>query len=55
MLISTLVQIVKDRLSSTMSKNYLSVCITSLVLKLFDWITISLHGDKMGFHDLQFG
>jgi hypothetical protein len=56
MLISTLVPIVKDKLASiNLSKNYRSVCITSLVLKLFDWITISLYGDKMGFHDLQFG
>ena len=56
MLISTLVPIVKDKLASiNLSKNYCSVCITSLVLKQFDWITISLYGDKMAFHDLQFG
>ena len=56
MLISTLVPIIKDRLSSiNISKNYRSVCISSLGLKQFDWITISLFGDKMGFHDLQCG
>ena len=56
MLISSLVPIVKDKLASiNLSKNYHSVCITCLVLKQFDWITISLYGNKMGFHDLQFG
>ena len=56
MLISTLVPIVKDKLASiNVSKNYRSVWITSLLLKQFDWITISLYGDRMGFHDLQFG
>jgi hypothetical protein len=56
MLISTLVPSVKDRLASiNISQNYRSVCITSLLLKQFDWITISLYGDRMGFNDLQFG
>ena len=55
MLISTLVPIIKDKLSSiNVSKKYRSVCITSLVLKQLDWVTIHLFGDKMKFHDLQF-
>jgi hypothetical protein len=55
MLLATLVPIIKDKLSSaTVSKNYRSVCITSLVLKLLDWITINLFGDSFDFHDLQF-
>jgi hypothetical protein len=55
MLLSTLVSIIKDKLSSVnISKNYRSVCITSLVLKQIDWVTINLFGDALGFYDLQF-
>ena len=36
------------------SKNYRSVCLTSLVLKQVDWIIIHLYGDNLGFHNLQF-
>ena len=55
MLLSTLVPIIKDKLTSAnISKNYRSVCITSLVLKQVDWLIVHLYGDKLGFHDLQF-
>ena len=55
MLLSTLVPLVKDKLRSIhISKNCRSVCITSLFLKQFDWITVNLFGDKLGFHELQF-
>ena len=55
MLLSTLVPIIKDKLGSiNISKNYRSVCITSLILKQLDWIMISLFGEALGFHDLQF-
>ena len=55
MLLSTLVPIIKDKLASiNVSKNYRSVCITSLILKQIDWITVNLFGDALGFHDLQF-
>ena len=54
MLLSTLVPIIKDKLGSiNISKNYRSVCITSLILKQLDWIMISLFGEALGFHDLQ--
>ena len=55
MLLSTLVPIIKDKLASiNISKNYRSFCITSLIRKEFDWITVNLFGDSLGFHDLQF-
>ena len=55
MLISTLVPIIKDKLASIIiSKNYRSVCITSLILKQFDWVTLNLFGESMQFHHLQF-
>ena len=55
MLLSTLVPIIKDKLGSIgVSKNYRSVCITSLILKQVDWIIVDLFGDVLGFHDIQF-
>ena len=55
MLLATLVPIVKDKLASVnISKNYRSVCITSLILKLVDLIMINLFGETLGFHKLQF-
>ena len=55
LLLSTLVPIFKDKLGIiNMSKNYRSDCLTSLILKQIDWITISLFGENIGFHDLQF-
>ena len=55
MLLATLVPIVKDKLASVnVSKNYRSVCITSLILKIVDWITINLFGSALSFHKLQF-
>ena len=55
MLLATLVPIIKDKLASVnISKNYRSVRITSLILKLVDWVTINLFGNALGFHKLQF-
>ena len=36
------------------SRNYRSIAISSLILKIFDWIIILLFGDTFGLHDLQF-
>ena len=55
LLLSTIGPIIKDKLGSiNMSKNYQSVCISSLILKQIDWLIINLYGDNIGFHDLQF-
>ena len=55
LLLSNLLPIIKDKLGSvTSSANYHSVCITSLILKEFDWVTLCLYGDKLEFNDLQF-
>ena len=55
LLLATLVPIIKDKLGSmNTSKNYRSIAISSLVLKIFDWIIILLFGDSFGLHDLQF-
>ena len=55
LLISTLVPIVKDPLSSiNSSKNYRSVCLASISIKLLDWIIILLSNKTLGLDELQF-
>ena len=55
LLISTLIPIVKDPLSSiNLSKNYRSVSLSSLLIKLLDWIIILLSNDTLGLDELQF-
>ena len=55
LLISTLVPLVKDPLASiNSSKNYRSVCLSSLIIKLLDWIIILLGGEALGLSELQF-
>ena len=56
LLISTLVPIVKDKLASvTNSNNYRSIAISSLIMKIFDWVIIIGFKDFLNFDDLQFG
>jgi hypothetical protein len=55
LLLATLVPIIKDKLGdSCSSKNYRSIAISSLVLKILDWIIIILFGVCLGLDDLQF-
>ena len=55
LLVSTLIPIVKDPLSSiNSSKNYRSVCLSSLLIKMLDWIVIILGGKALGLSELQF-
>ena len=55
LLLSTLVPLVKDKLASiNSSKNYRSVAISSILLKLLDWVVILLDGDSLGLNELQF-
>ena len=54
LLLATLVPIIKDKLASiNSSKNYRSIAISSLVLKLIDWIILILFGDSLALDDLQ--
>ena len=56
LLISTLVPIIKDKMGNLCSSdNYRSIAISSLILKIFDWVLIGLCGDKLFFDELQFG
>ena len=55
LLISTLVPYVKDPLASiNISRNHCSVCLSSLAVKLLDWIVILLGGKALGLSELQF-
>ena len=55
LLLSTLIPLVKDKLTSiNISKNYRSVAVSSILLKLFDWVVIFLDGDSLGLNELQF-
>ena len=55
LLLATLVPLIKDKLGDlSSSKNYRSIAISSLVLKIFDWVIILLFGVCLGLDDLQF-
>ena len=55
-LLSTLVPLIKDKLANKCtSKNYRSIAISSLLLKVFDWVIILLYGDILQLDELQFG
>ena len=55
LLLATLVPLIKDKLGSlNSSKNYRTIAISSLILKLLDWIILILFGSKLGIDDLQF-
>ena len=56
LLIATLVPVVKDKLADLCSsKNYRSIAISSLILKLLDWIILLNYGHLLKTNDFQFG
>ena len=56
LLVSNLIPIVKDKLADvTNSNNYRSLAISSLVMKIFDWVIILAFSKHLKFDDLQFG
>ena len=56
LLISSQIPLVKDKFShKTLSKNYRSIAISSLICKLIDIIIIDLYGDVFRTAELQFG
>jgi hypothetical protein len=55
LLLATLVPLIKDKLGSINdSKNYRSIAMSSLILKLLDWIILLLFGSSLGVDQLQF-
>ena len=56
LLLSTMVPLIKDKLGNKCSsKNYRSIAISSLLLKIFDWVVIILFSEALKLDDLQFG
>ena len=56
LLSSMLIPIIKDKLGDiTSSDNYRSIAISSLVMKLYDLVIMSLFRENLYFDDLQFG
>ena len=55
LLLATLVPIVKDRLGDiNSSKNYRLIAMSSLILKILDWVILLLFGQHLGLDELQF-
>ena len=55
LLLATLVPLIKNKLGEDKSSdNYRSIALSSVVLKLLDWIVLLLFGEKLGFDKLQF-
>ena len=55
LLVCSLVPLVKDKLGDiSSSDNYRAIAISSLLLKIFDWVLILLFSDKLKTCDLQF-
>ena len=55
LLLATLIPLIKDKMASiNQSKNYRSIAISSLVLKMIDWIILSLYGSSLGLDELQY-
>ena len=55
LLLATLVPIIKNKLGSiNVSKNYRSIAISSLLLKIIDWIFLILFGSAFMLNDFQY-
>ena len=55
-LLSTMVPLIKNKLGDKCSsKNYRSISISSLLLKILDWVILILFGDLLKLDELQFG
>ena len=56
LLICSLVPLIKDNLGNiSSSDNYRAIAISSLLLKIFDWVILLLFSENFKTHDLQFG
>ena len=55
LLLSYLIPIIKDKLGDiTSSNNYRSIAISSIVMKIFDWVIILAYNKQLKLDDLQF-
>ena len=55
LLVATIVPLIKDKLGDTESSdNYRSISLSSIILKVFDWVVILLFGKSLNLDSLQF-
>ena len=55
LLTATIMPLIKDKLGDAeCSDNYRSIALSSVILKVFDWVIITLFGDKLCLDELQF-
>ena len=55
-LLATILPLVKDKKGDLEdSGTYRSICISSVMLKILDWVILILHGQKLESDELQFG
>lgn len=55
LLVATIIPLVKNKLGDLESSdNYRSIALSSVILKIYDWVVLILCGDKLGLDELQF-
>ena len=55
LLLATIVPLIKDKLGDReASENYRSIALSSVILKIFDWVILSLFSKLLGLDELQF-
>ena len=55
-MVSTILPLIKDKLGDTnASNNYRSIALSSLILKIFDWVVLLLFDKNLSTAELQFG
>ena len=55
LLVATIVPLIKNKLGNTEpSDNYRSLALSSVILKIYDWVVITLFGDRLNLDELQF-
>ena len=55
-MVSTIIPLIKDKLGDTnASNNYRSIALSSLILKIFDWVVLLLFDKNLSTDELQFG
>ena len=55
LLVATIIPLLKDKLGDIESSdNYRSIALSSVILKIYDWIVLTLFGDSLNLDELQF-
>ena len=56
LLIAKVIPLIKDvNVNASSPDNYRSICLSSIFLKIWDWVIILLYGDRLHAPELQFG